>query len=825
MTGLMTASWDAQEIARRARDYRQFDEVFAAWAEGHGVISHSDLTQVRIFELVSELEQRGRLVSRRTAFELLMAADRLASAAMWLVVHMTYARRVRLDGLPLQADDFKPDPQGHTGGALNMCPAYAGYLLLNALTGDTRGWVMGQGHCVAAIDACNLLVGNTTPEHAARYAVSDAGLTRLVNDFYSYRVGADGLPASPLGSHVNVHTAGGISEGGYLGFTELQYVHMPLPGERLVAFLSDGAWEEQRGSDWAPRWWRAEDCGFVAPVMIANGRRIEQRTSVAQQGGAAWLEDHLRLNGFDPITIDGHDPAAYAWAIWRGEERQSACLDAIRAGENPYPLPLHYIIADCVKGFGFPGAGSNRAHNLPLEGNPSQQAEARAAFNDGAARLHVPTDMLALLRQQFSPHERQHRPRERDHALTRRQVPALQPARPVWQTVGEDQSPMAAIDQLFCHLMTANPQHRVRVGNPDELASNRMAGTLARLGHRVISPEPGIAESLTGGVITALNEEAVVSAALANKGGLNLVVSYEAFAVKMLGALRQEILFARHQKAYGQPAQWLAVPVLLTSHTWENGKNEQSHQDTTLCEALLSEMSDVSVVRFPADANSAAACLADAAGRRGEIHTLVVPKSPVPVALAGDQAEQLVRDGALHLAGPADAALQLIAVGAWQLQECRKAWQRLRARGVPCSLVVMLEPGRFRYPRDREEAEAMTATTTRQAIFGEATLRLLVSHTRPEPLIGVLQPLMAGARLHGLGYINRGGTLDASGMLYANRCSWLHVLAELARLQELPAALWLTPEELAALRGDIDPLPLIRHGPDQGEPDALARST
>ena len=79
-----------------------------------------------------------------------------------------------------------------------------------------------------------------------------------------------GLPESPVGSHVNAHTAGGIMEGGYLGFAELMYVHMPLPGERLVAFLSDGAFEEQRGGDWAPRWWRPFDSGLVAPIMIAT---------------------------------------------------------------------------------------------------------------------------------------------------------------------------------------------------------------------------------------------------------------------------------------------------------------------------------------------------------------------------------------------------------------------------------------------------------------------------------------------------------------------------------------------------------------------------
>lgn len=57
-----------------------------------------------------------------------MALDRLASAGLWLVVHQTYARNVYLDGRPLDTEDFKIRPEGHTGGALNMVPAYAGYL-------------------------------------------------------------------------------------------------------------------------------------------------------------------------------------------------------------------------------------------------------------------------------------------------------------------------------------------------------------------------------------------------------------------------------------------------------------------------------------------------------------------------------------------------------------------------------------------------------------------------------------------------------------------------------------------------------------------------
>src|SRR5438105_5372724 len=166
-------------------------------------------------------------------------------------------------------------------------------MTIDAISGLTRAWIMGQGHCVSAIDSVNLLLGNMTAAHANRYSISDAGLTRYVQDFYSYKLGSDGRQDSPLGSHINANTAGGIAEGGYLGFTELQYVHMPLHDERLVVFLSDGAFEEQRGSDWASRWWRANDSGFVTPIMINNGRRIDQRTTMSQEGGTDWFVEHL----------------------------------------------------------------------------------------------------------------------------------------------------------------------------------------------------------------------------------------------------------------------------------------------------------------------------------------------------------------------------------------------------------------------------------------------------------------------------------------------------------------------------------------------------
>jgi phosphoketolase len=793
----------------------------ARWAAGYGPIRHTSITRKRVAALAERVAAGGGRGDGVQFYDLLHAADRLAAAGMWLVVHATYAQNVYLDGRPLGREDFKAAPEGHTGGALNMVPAYVGYLVANALSGITRGWLMGQGHCVAAVDAVNVLVGNMTPAHAGRYGLSDAALTRYVRDFYSYRLRADGTQDSPLGSHVNAHTAGGLAEGGYLGFAELQYVHMPLPGERLVVFLSDGAFEEQRGSDWAPRWWRAEDSGLVTPIMIKNSRRIDQRTTMSQQGGARWFVRHLRLNTFDPLVLDGRDPAAFAWAILAMEDRLEAAAEAVRAGKAEYPVPLPYGVALAPKGAGFYGEGTNLAHNLPLMANPHTDPVAAAHFNESAHRLWVPPTELEDAVRSLQRHEHSGRPRERDHSLASRivrlgAVPPLA-TRPVppdrrdrsgWTRA----SPMDAVDATFVAVVQANPHLRPRVGNPDEMRSNRLVRTLEALKFRVTDPEPGIPETVQGAVITALNEEAVACAALANKGGINLVHTYEAFGTKMLGVLRQEIIFAEHCRDAGRRQDWLSIPLVLTSHTWENAKNELSHQDPSLAEALLGEHSDVSRVVFVPDFNTAAVTMGRLYDTHGQFWALVVPKTPVvPDLFTPEEASRLLDQGALRLdwAGhePDRPRLVLTAVGAYQLEEVLKASARLAERAVPHTVIAMLEPGRFRTPRTEGEAAHVAPSALRDELYPERVpLRLFLTHTRPEPLLGTLEPLHTGAgRTAALGFLGNGGTLTIAGMLFVNRCTWIHALARAARMLSLAREDLLTAAELAVLDGRAVP--------------------
>src|SRR5690606_6514258 len=83
-------------VEAAAAGYRAADPAFAHWAAGYGVVIHDPLTQARIHALAKTLVEDGSVPDAATAYRRLAAADRLASAAMWLVAHMTYARQVRL---------------------------------------------------------------------------------------------------------------------------------------------------------------------------------------------------------------------------------------------------------------------------------------------------------------------------------------------------------------------------------------------------------------------------------------------------------------------------------------------------------------------------------------------------------------------------------------------------------------------------------------------------------------------------------------------------------------------------------------------------------
>jgi len=122
----------------------------------------------------------------------------------------------------------------------------------------------------------------------------------------------------------------------------------------------------------------------------------------------------------------------------------------------------------------------------------------------------------------------------------------------------------------------------------------------------------------------------------------------------------------------------------------------------------------------------------------------------------------------------------------------------------------VLEPGRLRMPRDALEASAVLSAAELDCAFPRALPRVLVTHTRPEPMQGLLRRIDPGpAAMIALGYISRGGTLDVPGMLLANRCTWVHVVEAAAKVAGRELGSVLSDAERAALAGRASPRALL----------------
>lgn len=793
---------DLAELERHGRQVPSF----AHWGAGLGPLQHAPETRAAVYRLAHQLVQAGLQPDTAAVYRLLAALDRLTVHGMRMVVHMAYACRLHPQGQELAAADFKEDPQGHMGTALNMVPAYAAYMALNALTGETRGWLTGLGFSVAAIDALNVLLGNTHAGQAALYDDSEEGQNRLLADFGSQVMSADGLPGVPLDASVHAGTAGAIIGGPCAGLAEMQYPHMPQPGEKLVAFLSGCAAECQPGRDRLPHWWRDEDTGMALPIMLAGSRSSAPRRMPDAVGGWRDFVRQLSKCGFDPMEFDGQDPAAFVTTIWEMEQRLQRRIKEKNSGVLEYPLPVPCGVACASDGFGFYGAGDSHSLDLPLPGNPKHDEESRRLFNQHATQLFVPAEELQQAIALFRNHAANGRPAERDNRLASRQ-PAV-PEMPLLQQAQECASPLAALDGFFGDLATANPDLRPRVGATTELLSAfGMRQIPEQLKYRSCQPQTE-QEAMTGAIIATPGGESAVSACLGNQGGLNLVIADEADCMSMLNGIRQALIHARRQKEAGHPPGWLGWPVVATAHAWEGSPLRQTSQDTGFCEAMLAEMGDMARVLFPADYNSMQALLPEIYSARGQIACVVAPAGPQPVFLNESQAQQLARDGAIVLDEyEGDDPLLLVANGSHQLQQMLRAGQRLQEAGVAYRLVYLQEPGRFRAPRDRWELEHVADDALVEELFPQRyRLRVVLTHMRGEVLRGHLWPILHNVEHNFvLGYRNRGGNFDSLDLQFANRACWGNVLAACARLQGVPRTALLTADEAAALAGKGNP--------------------
>lgn len=259
--------------------YRARNQAADRWARGYELVRHRFDTQERVFRMAEQLAARQISGNGLPVFDVLAAADQLASSAMVLILQETCTQANPSLG-DSGVTSAKGDPIPATG-ALNMVAAYVGYLSINALTGRTRPWVIEGEKGTVAVDAVDRL----------RAAVADAHLP----------------------------------SGDFLGVEDPTSQGSPASRPPLVAFLSDGAFEARKLTALIERW-RRGGAKAVTPILLNDGSCI-RRFEYSQSAGIEQFVSSLRRDGFDPIVIDGRDPAAFTWAIFEIECRVAAVAD------------------------------------------------------------------------------------------------------------------------------------------------------------------------------------------------------------------------------------------------------------------------------------------------------------------------------------------------------------------------------------------------------------------------------------------------------------------------------------------------------------------
>jgi len=236
--------------------------------------------------------------------------------------------------------------------------------------------------------------------------------------------------------------------------------------------------------------------------------------------------------------------------------------------------------------------------------------------------------------------------------------------------------------------------------------------------------------------------------------------------------------------------------------------NPQPYDSTVTC-CTASSLSAPLRARIEAEATELrAADPAFASWANG--YAAIVPKRPVPNRKSPEQAAYLLEHGVVVVTGdPARSQLLLISSGACQLTQALRAHARLVQADISTAAVALAALAalvKLRTPRDRYESTVTLNDTDLHAMLPPSVPRVFVTHTRPEPFLGMQRRLDTGLKTtRALGHCNHSGTLDVDGLLFANRCTCACVVEAAVQVLDRRCDTLLTAEECEALDGNGDP--------------------
>ncbi|HMA29719.1 MAG TPA: phosphoketolase family protein, partial [Thermoanaerobaculia bacterium] len=499
----------------------------------------------------------------------------------------------------------------------------------------------------------------TYSEVYPRVSEDEDGMRRLFTQF-SF---PGGIP-----SHVAPETPGSIHEGGELGYSLSHAFGAAFdnPGLLVACVVGDG--EAETGplaTSWhSNKFLSPAHDGAVLPILHLNGYKIAGPTVLARipRGELAEL---LRGYGWEPLLVEGHEPAAMhrsmAVTLDRAldsiREIQSRARGSGRAARPRWPM----VVLASPKGWtgpktvdGKPVEGTWRAHQVPLDKvrqNPGHlklledwmQSYRPGELFDERGRLRPELRALAPKgekRMGANPHA------NGGALLVDLPLPDFRAFAVEVPKPGATDAEATRVQGRFLEeVLARSAQARnFRIFSPDETTSNRWDSVFE------VTDRLSVAELLPtddhvgpdGRVLEMLSEhqcEGWLEGYLLT-GRHGFFSCYEAFIHIVDSMFNQHAKWLKTTNRIPWRKPIASLNILLSSHVWRQDHNGFSHQDPGFLDHVANKKAEVIRIYLPPDANTLLSVTDHCLRSRQYVNVVVAGKQPAPQWLDVDAASR-----------------------------------------------------------------------------------------------------------------------------------------------------------------------------------------
>jgi len=541
-------------------------------------------------------------------------------AANYLSVGQIYLQDNPLLEVPLERRHIKPRLLGHWGTTPGLNFLYVHLNRLIKQNDLNMIYVIGPGHGGPGLVAHSYLEGTYTEIYPS-IERSRNGLQRLFRQFsWPY-----GVP-----SHVAPETPGSIHEGGELGYSLAHAYGAAFDNPDLIVACIVGDGEAETGAlaaSWhSNKFLNPARDGAVLPVLHLNGFKIANPTMLARISREE-LTALLRGYGYDPLFVEGHEPAVVHQALAGTLDRVLASIRSIqteaRGARRPQRPRWPMVVFRTPKGWtgpkfvdGKPVEGTWRAHQVPIADfekpqhvaqleawmksyRPSELFDADGKFREEIAAL-APTGRR---RMGANPHanggellQSLSLPRFGDYAV---KLPA---------PGAVEAESTRILGQYLRDAFKLNADKRnFRLFGPDETASNRLDAVYA-VAKKVwmaaiedvdvdLDPDGRVLEVLSEHLCQGWLEGYLLT------GRHGLFSCYEAFIHIVDSMVNQHAKWLKTTRNIPWRKPIASLNYLLTSHVWRQDHNGFSHQDPGFIDQLANKKAEIVRIYLPPDAN------------------------------------------------------------------------------------------------------------------------------------------------------------------------------------------------------------------------------